>query len=155
MKLFWRALIAFLALPAVVAFFLPWLLRPRGVRFDLTGLPIVLVGTVLLLWCVRDFYVAGHGTLAPWAPPERLVIVGLYRVSRNPMYVAVLLIVAGQAVAFRSYVLAVYAAVIALAFQVRVLTYEEPWLARTFGTEWLEYRARVPRWLGRWLRTLH
>src|SRR4051812_32435188 len=111
-------------------------------------LPIVGVGTALLLWCVRDFYVAGRGTLAPWAPPKHLVVVGLYRVSRNPMYVAVLIVLIGWGLVFSSRALAIYAAVVALAVHLRVVTYEEPWLARTFGAEWLAYRRRVPRWLG-------
>jgi protein-S-isoprenylcysteine O-methyltransferase Ste14 len=146
--LFWRALAAFLALPGIVAFLVPWLLAPRAASIRVTLLPIVGVGTVLLLWCVRDFYVAGRGTLAPWAPPKHLVSVGLYRVSRNPMYVAVLVILVGWALAFSSLALAIYAAAVALAFHMRVIVYEEPRLARTFGTDWLAYRARVPRWLG-------
>lgn len=147
--LFWRALLAFLALPAVVAGLIPWLLAPSGRRFQATASPLLVLGMCLLLWCVRDFYVAGRGTLAPWAPPRNLVTVGLYRVTRNPMYVAVVIVLVGWAIAFRSRGLAVYAAGVALAFHVRVVTYEEPWLARTFGAEWLAYRARVPRWFGR------
>ena len=147
--LLWRAVLAFLLMPALVAFLVPWLLAPREARFAPTALPILVLGAGLLLWCVRDFYVAGRGTLAPWAPPTRLVLVGLYRVSRNPMYLAVLIILSGWAVAFGSRVLALYAAGIAAAFHIRVVAYEEPWLARTFGPEWDAYRARVPRWLGR------
>jgi len=55
-------------------------------------------GLVVLLWCVRDFYVSGRGTLAPWNPPKRLVVVGLYRFTRNPMYIGVLMVVGGWAV---------------------------------------------------------
>ena len=148
-RLFWRALAAFLALPAVVAFLVPWLLRPTPAHFHAIALPIIALGTCLLLWCVRDFYVAGRGTLAPWAPPEHLVTVGLYRVSRNPMYVAVCIILVGFAVGYHAVGLWIYAAVVALAFHLRVVTYEEPRLARTFGSAWLAYRARVPRWFGR------
>lgn len=144
-----RALLAFLLLPALVAFLVPWLLAPREARFAPTAVPILVLGAGLLLWCVRDFYVAGRGTLAPWAPPIHLVTVGLYRVSRNPMYVAVVIILSGWAFGFRSRELTLYAASIALAFHVRVVVYEEPWLARTFGADWLGYRARVPRWVGR------
>lgn len=146
--LFWRALFAFLALPTTVAFVIPWLFHPAGARFNRAAVPILALGFVLLVWCVRDFYVAGRGTLAPWAPPKRLVTVGLYRFSRNPMYVAVLTILIAWAVGFHSMGLAAYAVLIALAFHLRVLTYEEPWLARTFGTDWLDYRSRVPRWFG-------
>lgn len=151
--LFWRALLAFLTLPAVVAGLGPWLLRPRVAAFNATALPIVMLGASLLLWCVRDFYVAGRGTLAPWSPPKHLVTVGLYRVSRNPMYVAVVTILIGWALAYGSRGLAVYAAGVALAFHLRVLTYEEPWLARTFGAGWTAYRARVPRWFGLHVRS--
>ena len=96
--LFWRAF-AFIALPVTVAFVVPLLLRGRTGP-ALIGFPFLAAGTVLLLWCVRDFYVAGRGTLAPWAPPQRLVTAGLYRVSRNPMYIAVLLILCGWALTF-------------------------------------------------------
>src|SRR6186997_3144352 len=93
--LFWRAVVAFLALPVMVAFVAPWLLRPSHAPVERAGIPLLLVGVILLFWCVRDFYVAGRGTLAPWSPPKRLVIVGLYRYSRNPMYIAVTLILLG------------------------------------------------------------
>ena len=145
---FVQALFAFLALPGMVAFVVPWLLRPRGVEPHAHGAAILLAGVVLLLWCVRDFYIAGRGTLAPWAPPKRLVIVGLYRFSRNPMYIAVLLVLCGWATMFRSTTLWTYAAFIALAFHLRVVFGEEPWLSSTHGAEWTAYRARVPRWLG-------
>ena len=137
---------AFLALPAIVAFLVPWLLVPGTARFHAVALPGVVVGTGLLLWCVRDFFVAGHGTLAPWAPPTRLVTVGLYRVSRNPMYVAVLIILASWALGFRSATLWIYLAAVAVSFHLRVIAHEEPWLARTFPAEWPAYRAQVPRW---------
>ena len=145
--LFWRALFAFLALPGMVAFVVPWLLQPPNARVHTIGLLPLVVGTILLLWCVRDFYIAGRGSLAPWAPPERLVVVGLYRVSRNPMYIAVLTILCGWALTFDAGWLWVYATCIAVAFQARVVLYEEPWLSRTHGAEWDAYRARVPRWL--------
>jgi protein-S-isoprenylcysteine O-methyltransferase Ste14 len=135
-----------LALPGVVAFLVPWLLAPRGAAVHLTMLPIVGAGAVLLLWCVRDFYVAGRGTLAPWAPPIRLVTGGLYRVSRNPMYVAVLIVLVGWALAFSSLTLASYSAIIAIAFHLRVVVHEEPRLAQAFGPDWFVYRRRVPRW---------
>ena len=150
---FWPAVVAFLAMPGMVAFIVPWLFRPDPLRLRTAGLAMLAVGTVLLIWCVRDFYVAGRGTLAPWAPPERLVIVGLYRVSRNPMYLAVLIVLSGWAVAFASRGLWIYALIVAIAFHLRVVLGEEPWLARTHDGEWNRYRARVPRWLG--MASLH
>ena len=104
---------------------------------------------MLLLWCVRDFYVAGKGTLAPWSPPLELVTVGLYRMSRNPMYIAVILVLCGWALGFRSRPLALYALAVTIGFHLRVVFGEEPWLARRYGGRWAEYKARVPRWLGR------
>jgi protein-S-isoprenylcysteine O-methyltransferase Ste14 len=148
--LLWRAVFAFVALPGVVAFAIPLTLaysplpspqlRPLGLLF-------LAPGTFLLIWCVYKFYASGRGTLAPWAPPQHLVVDGPYRVSRNPMYVGVALILVGWASLFWSLVLAAYAAIVLLAFHLRVIAGEEPWLARTFGADWDAYRSRVPRWL--------
>jgi protein-S-isoprenylcysteine O-methyltransferase Ste14 len=146
--LFLRALISFLALPGIVAFLAPALLigsiETRTPHTE--GIVVFLVGSFVLLRCVRDFYVAGKGTLAPWDPPRHLVSVGLYRFSRNPMYVGVLLILIGWTLAFRSRALLAYTGVVAVLFHVRVLLYEEPWLARTFPDEWPQFKARVSRW---------
>jgi protein-S-isoprenylcysteine O-methyltransferase Ste14 len=149
-----RALLAFLALPAVVGGLFSWLLlgmdgwRMRGSMF---GWPILLFGVGILLWCVRDFYVTGKGTLAPWDPPKKLVSVGLYRFTRNPMYVGVLGWVAGWSLVAGSPILAAYSCVLAIGFHLRVIFYEEPTLARKFGYEWTEYCATVNRWLPKLL----
>ena len=147
-SLLWRAVLAFLVLPGAVAFLVPWLLLGSGQVFDGLGLLPLGLGVVLLLWCVRDFYVSGKGTLGPWAPPQNLVVTGLYRFSRNPMYIAVVLVLWGWALGFRSRSLAVYALVVMVAFHLRVVFGEEPWLARTHGEAWVHYKARVPRWVG-------
>ena len=148
--IFLRALVAFLALPGIVAFAVPLLLlRPAGrTRLEPDGALVLVIGCLVLLACVREFYVSGKGTLAPWAPPRHLVTSGLYRFSRNPMYVGVLLVVGGWALAFRSAALAVYAIALVVAFHLRVVLGEEPWLARTHGEAWERYRRRVPRWAG-------
>ena len=148
--MFLRALFAFLALPGIVAFAIPiyWLVSAPGSRFvQPLGLLPLLLGCAGLLWCVRDFYVFGKGTLAPWSPPQHLVTAGLYRYSRNPMYVSVLLILFGWAISFGVRGLYGYAIVIAIAFHLRVVLAEEPWLARTHGAEWDDYSRRVRRWL--------
>jgi protein-S-isoprenylcysteine O-methyltransferase Ste14 len=124
--LFVRALLAFLILPAWIAFAIPlvWL---RGDRpFHADGLWVLVPGVVVLLECVREFYVNGKGTLAPWDPPRRLVTTGLYRWSRNPMYVGVLLTNAGWAVGYRSWMIAGYAGVTFLPFHLRVLRGAHP-----------------------------
>jgi protein-S-isoprenylcysteine O-methyltransferase Ste14 len=147
-----RALFAFLLLPGTVAYLVPLLIirgdEPLG-RFGAAGMMLVGIGSVLLLWCVRDFYVAGKGTLAPWSPPRDLVSVGLYRFSRNPMYVAVTIILLGWALGFWSRALLIYALVVLAGFHLRVVFGEEPWLARTHGERWRAYAAGVPRWVIR------
>jgi protein-S-isoprenylcysteine O-methyltransferase Ste14 len=146
---FARALLAFLALPGVFAIVVPvaWLLASSHTRLvQPWGLLLLAIGFFALLWCVRDFYVSGKGTLAPWAPPARLVVVGLYRYTRNPMYVAVVLVLLGWAGSFGSLGLLVYAVAVAAAFHLRVVLGEEPWLARTHGRAWAQYTDRVPRW---------
>lgn len=148
--MFWRALLAFLVLPGTVAFLVPLVVIRPGVNagaFRASGLIPVVIGSVLLLLCVRDFYVSGKGTLAPWSPPRNLVAVGLYRFSRNPMYVAVIVILCGWALTFPSVALWIYALTLAVVFHLRVVFGEEPWLARTHGEAWVQYRNRVPRWL--------
>ena len=148
--MFLRALLAFLALPGVVAIAVPlgWVWATQQSRpAHPFGLFALLIGFAALLWCVRDFYVSGKGTLAPWAPPQRLVVVGLYRHTRNPMYVAVTLMLIGWATAFGATALFVYAGCVAVAFHLRVVLGEEPWLARRHGEAWHRYAARVPRWL--------
>jgi protein-S-isoprenylcysteine O-methyltransferase Ste14 len=147
--LFWQAVLAFLVLPGTVAFVVPLLLfapGSPGPSFEALGLLPLGLGIILLLWCVRDFYVAGRGTLAPWAPPQELVMTGLYRLSRNPMYIAVVLVLWGWALGFRSRSLAIYAFGVMLAFHLRVVFGEEPWLARTHGKKWARYKTQVPRW---------
>ena len=147
--MFTRALTAFLALPGMVAFAIPaawlWYAGHTHLAHPL-GLILVALGTVGLLWCVRDFYVSGKGTLAPWAPPARLVIVGLYRYSRNPMYLSVASVLIGWSISFASVGLFVYTLAVAIAFHLRVVLGEERWLARTHGSEWKQYVTRVRRW---------
>jgi protein-S-isoprenylcysteine O-methyltransferase Ste14 len=145
-----RAILAFVALPGMVAFALPlWLAAgktPAG--WALSGGVLVVIGAAGLLRCVRGFYVTGEGTLASWSPPRKLVTVGLFRYTRNPMYVSVLLILLGWAVLFRSAAHLVYAAAVGAVFHLHVVFAEEPWAERVFGDEWRAYRDRVPRWFG-------
>lgn len=148
-RLVLRSTLSFAALPGIVAYIVPLVvLRPvaRGPRPS--GLCVASLGTIILLWCVHAFYRRGRGTLAPWDPPAALVVSGLYRYSRNPMYVGVLLVLAGWALAWGSWPLTVYLAFVAIAFHMRVVLAEEPWLAATFGEQWQVYRKSVPRWLG-------
>jgi protein-S-isoprenylcysteine O-methyltransferase Ste14 len=148
--MFFRAIVAFVALPGMVAFVIPLaigLSAGRPVRYSIIAAIPLTLGTLLLLWCVREFYVAGRGTLAPWDPPKHLVTTGPYRVSRNPMYVGVIAILVSWCVLWDSRTLMIYAALFAVGFHLRVVLFEEPWAARQFGAQWGAYRARVSRWL--------
>jgi protein-S-isoprenylcysteine O-methyltransferase Ste14 len=151
-SLFVRATIAFLALPALVAGVVPgWIVQFGGPdsRYALPGLTLIGIGGFFLLWCVRDFFKSGKGTLAPWDPPRHLVVVGLYRFVRNPMYLAVLTVVLGWSILYLSFSLLGYALILAAGFHVRVILFEEPWLQRQFGAEWDAYSASTSRWLPR------
>jgi protein-S-isoprenylcysteine O-methyltransferase Ste14 len=145
-----RAIVAFLILPGTVAFLVPILLvaegRNRG-EFGLSGILVLTLGAALLLWCVWTFYAEGRGTLAPWAPPRKLVEAGPYRFSRNPMYLSVLLVLCGWWLGSRSWPLLVYAGAVAVAFHLRVVYVEEPRLKRAHPGDWDRYRRRVPRWV--------
>jgi protein-S-isoprenylcysteine O-methyltransferase Ste14 len=141
--------------PGTVLVVLPALLLSAGPARHVSGSPpLRLLGGVvgcggLLLggWCTRHFVVLGHGTPNPLDPPRFLVRAGPYQVVRNPMYVAVFLILAGEALVFGSVILVAYLALVALGFHLVVVVYEEPTLRGVFGASYEEYCRRVPRWL--------
>lgn len=103
----------------------------------------------MLLHAFARFALEGRGTPAPVAPTERLVVGGIYRHVRNPMYVAVLAIILGQALLFSSWALVAYATIAAIAMVSFVKFYEEPTLARRYGADYEAYRSAVPGWLPR------
>ncbi|RWP09345.1 isoprenylcysteine carboxylmethyltransferase family protein [Mesorhizobium sp.] len=146
----------FIAAPGVVAGLLPWLLTDRY-RMPWSTLPglvpvgwvLIVVATALLLHAFARFALEGLGTPAPVAPTERLVVGGIYRHVRNPMHVAVLAIILGQALLFSSASLVAYAAIAAVAMVSFVKFHEEPTLARRYGAEYEAYRHAVPGWLPR------
>ena len=148
-----RALFAVLALPGVVAGVFPWWIHQGAERWPLTigewhwtALVLFVPGFLIFASTVIEFFHRGRGTLAPWDPPRALVASGLYARCRNPMYVGVLLMIWGQGLWWRSGEVVVYGYGIAVIFHLRVLLYEEPWLARTFPAEWEGYRTKVKRW---------
>jgi protein-S-isoprenylcysteine O-methyltransferase Ste14 len=143
-----RAIAAFIALPGVVGFILPisiGIFTGLPVRKPASALAALCLG-MFLLWCVRELYVAGRGTLAPWDPPRHLVTTGPYRLSRNPMYIGVVIILVGWCLFWGSCALGINTLLFLCGFHLRVLLFEEPWAARRFGAQWQTYRARVPRW---------
>lgn len=150
MLLFVKNLIFTLLVPGTVAVVVPLCVfsHPENVASigAVFGAVSLVAGVSTYAWCLWDFMVTGHGTPAPIDPPKTLVVRGLYRWSRNPMYLGVLGVIAGWALLFRSLALTVYAACVALAFHLFVLLYEEPHLERTFGADYRAYCRRVRRW---------
>jgi len=147
----------FVIAPLMLAGFVPWWItrweiQPAFFGHDLTraiGLMLILGGVPGLVDSFARFALHGLGTPAPIAPTQKLVATGLYRYVRNPMYVAVVTVIAGQALLFGDQRLLWYGALFFLACHIFVVVYEEPTLKRTFGTEYEAFRANVPRWIPR------
>jgi protein-S-isoprenylcysteine O-methyltransferase Ste14 len=110
---------------------------------------LIVAGLFPLAESITRFVWAGHGTLVPFAPTEKLVISGFYRYVRNPMYLGVLAGIAGQAVLFHSLSLLVYMIVLAAGFHLFVVFYEEPALRRKYGGSYELFCQKVPRWIPR------
>lgn len=153
LSLIFRNLFFTLLQPGIVAGVIPyWIASCDGCfRFpwgpvQYAGLLVGVSGLLIMLWCISGFAVKGQGTLSPADPTRKLVVHGLYRISRNPMYVGVMFILIGEALFTRSMELWLYLIVIFTAFNVFVIWREEPRLTRDFGNEYLEYRKRVRRW---------
>ena len=149
-----RSIFFVVLLPGTVAGYVPLrLLRSAGQLrwpplslFTCLAALTTLVGAVVLLASVWEFFAAGHGTLAPIDPPRRLVVSGLYRFTRNPMYNGLVAVLLGQAWLFSSVRLLGYAATVLVCFHLFVVLYEEPALESRFGESYLSYRKAVPRW---------
>ena len=156
MSLFLRSLLWTLLFPGLFAGFLPWrYFGVSGVVFDwrdplhLAGGVLVAAGTALLLACIAEFARSGRGTLSPVDPPTSLVVRGLYRFVRNPMYLSVSTIILGEVLLTRSTELFIYWLVWFSAVNLFVMGYEEPYLRRTFGESYERYARSVPRWIPR------
>ena len=149
-SLFWTLLV-----PGSVVLVVPWLIVSRWQPAEISDrlivqLPsavMIVVGLTVLLHSIWNFAIAGRGTLSPVDAPRRLVVTGLYRYMRNPMYAGVLLFILGEALLYRSYMLAGYAAGVFLLFNLFVIFYEEKALHKTFGSSYERYRRNVRRWL--------
>jgi|SRR5579859_15311 len=126
-----------------------WRLRAQDPTLRLTGALGIALGLAILVECFARFALQGRGTPAPLAPPDRLVVSGSYRWVRNPMYLAVLALVLGQAALFADGRVFVYGLGFWLVSHAFVVLYEEPSLRRAFPTEFPTYAASVPRWLPR------
>ena len=147
----------FLAAPGVVAGLIPWLLTrwqareplPYWAPMRVLGGILLVAGLIALIRAFVRFVMEGLGTPAPIAAPERLVVGGVYRYVRNPMYVAVLAAIVGQGLLLGRLGLLLYAAATWLVVAAFVRWYEEPTLTRRFGEDYEAYRRAVPAWWPR------
>jgi len=151
-----RNLIFAVLLPGMVAGYIPYLIlgKPQhwispgplnGIQW--LGIPAIIIGFVILLNCILRFAVYGKGTLSPLAPTKKLVVTGLYRYTRNPMYTGVMLMLAGEAMFYRSGSLWLYLVFVFIGFNLFIIGFEEPRLRREFSREYDDYCMKVRRWL--------
>ena len=145
------SLVFLVLVPGVVAGLLPWALtgwepRAPGLALQVAGAVLVAGGAWVLIAAFVRFVVEGLGTPAPLATTEHLVVGGLYRHVRNPMYLAVAATIVGQALILGRPGLLAYAAIFCVAVALFVRTYEEPTLAARYGEQYEAYRRAVPGW---------
>ncbi len=158
-----RHVVAIFLLPVVVVIVVPMWLFNAFAGYDtrwvgmtsltwaglIAGALFVWIGLMLSIWCVNLFAIVGQGTLAPWDPTQKLVVVGPYRHVRNPMIIGVAMMLTGQALFWGSWVIALWAGIFILINHVYFVFSEEPGLEKRFGERYLEYKAGVPRWIPR------
>jgi protein-S-isoprenylcysteine O-methyltransferase Ste14 len=145
--------------PAALAGLVPWWISDWQLQQPfldseatrIVGAVLIVAGVPVLIDSFARFALQGRGTPAPIAPPDRLVVSGLYRHVRNPMYVAVVAVIFGQAILLAEWRLVAYGALFWLASHAFVVLYEEPALKRQFGEEYERFRDNVPRWIPRLL----
>lgn len=151
------SLVWLLVAPGVVSGLVPWWINGWEIQSDsawwlpiqVLGVAMIIASVFVLLHAFARFAIDGLGTPAPVAPTEHLVVTGLYRHVRNPMYVAVVALIVGQAMLFVDPALLLYAVAIAAVSVGFVRAYEEPTLQRQFGPEYDAYRSAVPGWWPR------
>ena len=154
-SLLFRNLIFTLLAPGVVAGLIPYLLVKDDIENikgswasnEVIGIIVFLLGLVILLHCIYLFAVVGKGTLLPIDPTKRLVTVGLYNYSRNPMYLGVITILIGEGVFTWSYSLWIYTFIVFFFFNIFIFIIEEPRLRTDFGEEYDGYRKKVRMWI--------
>ena len=150
-----KSVIFLIVMPGAVMVYLPYYLLSLNIDlffpdingFKFLGFIPALIGSYLIFWCWKDFIKFGKGTPSPTDPPEKLVVKGLYRLTRNPMYVGVGFVLFGEILFFESTVLIIYTFLILFVFHLFVVLYEEPALKKKFGNSYKEYIDSVPRWL--------
>ncbi len=153
MQIIVKALIFTIFVPGFVTVAMPYLLLHSGIGlagdigyYRYAGIIPAALGITIYIITVYEFAAKGSGTPAPLDPPVKLVTGRLYRFTRNPMYIGVLLILAGEAILFVSPVLVIYVFFVWLLFHLFVVYYEEPKLSKKFGETYLSYMRNTPRW---------
>jgi protein-S-isoprenylcysteine O-methyltransferase Ste14 len=153
--LYIKSLLLTILIPGAVVVLIPYFIVSWGGLFifqgwgvlQIAGIILVGIGVAILLHCSGMFAWVGRGTLAPFDPPELLVVRGLYRYSRNPMYAGVLMMLSGESLFFESVSLLVYTVVWFGLINLVVVAYEEPTLRGDFGESYGQYCRTVHRWL--------
>jgi protein-S-isoprenylcysteine O-methyltransferase Ste14 len=141
--------------PGTLAVYVPWYLthwhfaHPLFPIARMLGAALIVAGLPILLDSFARFALQGLGTPAPVMPPKHLVVTGVYRYVRNPIYVAVTALIAGQGLLFGSVAVLAYGAIIWAGFFMFVVAYEEPALGEQFADEYQRYRTNVRRWVPR------
>jgi len=151
MILFLKNLVFTILVPGTVAILVPIRLHkgalPDFHPLSVPALALMIVSALAYFWCLWDFAHFGRGTPAPFDAPKRLVVRGLYRYTRNPMYLSALSAIMGWALHFSDPLLLLYWLVIAACFHLFVVFYEEPHLLSLFGAPYTTYCRQVNRWL--------
>jgi protein-S-isoprenylcysteine O-methyltransferase Ste14 len=142
--------------PGLVAGLIPvWILGRKANNlfikpwqfYQFSGFLVFVTGFLIMLICIISFAVKGRGTLSPADPTKKLVVTGLYKFSRNPMYIGVMMILTGEAIFFESVSLWIYLLVVNIGFNIFILLHEEPRLQKDFGEEYKKYCQKVRRWI--------
>jgi protein-S-isoprenylcysteine O-methyltransferase Ste14 len=150
-----KTTIFMLLIPGLLVGAMPiWLVQTQPALFSFgvfrwLAVPLWAAGTAVTLWCAWAFTVRGGGTPSPTDPPKKLVVNGLYRTVRNPIYLGVLAIFAGYVLWHPSRAILLCPLIVAVSSHLFVVFYEEPHLSKTFGAAYKEYCKSVPRWLPR------
>lgn len=156
MKPLLQTLLFTIVVPGTVAGLIPYLIQHNYEALSLNlgpgryvGIPLIILGILIYLATAGAFAIIGRGTPAPIRPTQKLVIEGLHRYVRNPMYLGVLSVLLGDALWFQSGLLLIYIAFFFAIFNAFILLYEEPTLRRTYAEDYIRYCESTPRWIPR------
>jgi len=153
-RLLIKAILITLSMPIVGIIFIPYIILhqsgithwPEFSLFNILISVLIFIVIAILLFCIWEFAFIGKGTLAPLDPPKMLVVSGIYRYTRNPMYLSIVIILLLEVILFENFYILLYAIISFFSFHIFVLYYEEPHLGKQFGGSYHEYCRAVPRW---------